>query len=370
MNREADSGTLLMIGGGHAHALAISWIKRNRPPAKRIILVSDVSHAPYSGMLPGLIGGFYTFEQTHIDLVTLAKSCGVEFIRSKISGLNLDNKTVELDNGNSISFDLLSINVGSAPSTLTVDGADDFAVPVKPVKDFLNAWESLLSLHHSGTRLMINIVGGGAGGVELALNMRKRLGCTIPITLINGAQNILPTHNRFAQKILTQKLYDRKVAVINGTEISCVRKDGVISIDGREFPSTHTFWVTTASAQSWLKESGIDATADGFVRVNTSLQSVSHDFVFAAGDIAAIDGHALAKSGVFAVRQAKPLAENLCRFISGDKLLHYKGRATGATGAISFHPSLTLSSPSQGCAKSDISINSRWDGTPQRMAKC
>ena len=76
--------------------------------------------------------------------------------------------------------------------------------------------------------------------------------------------------------------------------------------------------------QAWPIKSGLKCNASGFIEVNSFLQSVSHPHVFASGDAASMVGADLPKSGVYAVRQGKPLAENIFRYITERKLKAYK----------------------------------------------
>jgi selenide,water dikinase len=82
-------------------------------------------------------------------------------------------------------------------------------------------------------------------------------------------------------------------------------------------------YATGASIAPWPEECGLAIGDDGFIEVNNFLQSTSHDFVFAAGDAATIKDKPRPKSGVYAVRQGKPLAENLQRFATATKLKPY-----------------------------------------------
>lgn len=322
-NSSTLTKTLVLIGGGHAHALCLRGIMMRRPPGLRLVLVSDVTHAPYSGMLPGLIAGYYTFDETHIDLVRLAQVAGAEFVLGQSSGLDLKNQAVLFEERQPLAFDLLSINIGSTPSRIGVPGADEFAIPAKPVAQLLRVWESVLTLKNSGKLIQINIVGGGAGGVELALSMRQRLGPFISITLLNQAPEIMATHNAKVRRILRSILRVKNIAVRSSTKIIRVLSNKVIAEDGSEHPCTHTFWVTTAAPQHWIRKSGLAVDDDGFVKVNSFLQSTSDKFVFAAGDIASLVGAQIPKSGVFAVKQAKPLLHNLIASLEGEELIPY-----------------------------------------------
>jgi len=84
------------------------------------------------------------------------------------------------------------------------------------------------------------------------------------------------------------------------------------------------FWTTRAAPANWLADTGLALDPEGFIRVSETLQSVPHPDVFAAGDIAAIEGHAPPESGVYAMRSGPPLAYNLRRLLTGNRLVAYK----------------------------------------------
>ena len=318
---------LVLIGGGHSHVAVLKRFGMKPLPGVRLTVICRDVHTPYSGMLPGFVAGHYTFDEAHIDLGALARFANARFFQSAATGLDLVEKRIHCDNRPPVSFDLLSLNTGSTPRTAHVPGAEANAIPVKPINRFLDRWMALAerSIQHTGpTR--IAVVGAGAGGVELLLAIQFRLrklraeaGQSDPIDfhLFSDTEEILPGHNPHVIRTFRSILAERDVSVHTGSAIREVAPGLLRTESGLEITADEILWVTAAGAPSWPAEAGLEVDAQGFVKVSDTLQSVSHPDVFAAGDLAAMVNHPRPKSGVFAVRQGKPLARNLRRVLLG-----------------------------------------------------
>ena len=324
-SNRAHPRELILVGGGHTHVLLLRKLSENPLRDVRMTMVSDFEYAAYSGMLPGHIGGFYQQAELLIDLRHLCRLANVQFIHAKACGMNLKQKQVLLDSGAvPLAADLVSINVGGLPDTAGVEGAKSWAIPAKPVPCLLKGWASTMAAAENSTgRLQIILVGGGAGGVELALAMRSRLPHA-EFTIIHSEPCLLSGHNSHAQHIVHNLLLERNVAAITGARVVEVMPDSVRLDDGQRLAADFVFWVTQAVPPPWLGESGLDITREGFIRVNPTLQAINYPWIFAAGDAASIERRKLPKSGVFAVRMAKPLEHNLRAYLSGGLLKDYK----------------------------------------------
>ncbi len=321
---------LVLVGGGHSHAIALKLLAMEPIPGVRITLISDTSHTPYSGMLPGHVAGFYSYDETHMDLRCLAGFAQAQFYLDRAVGLDLVNNRVICKDRPPVFFDYLSLDIGSTPATIGVDGAAEYAIPAKPVPLFLNAWNDIVTVFSQQPEkaFTIAIVGGGAGGVELALNMDARLRQINPrasftIHLLHGQSQLLSNHNQWVSKRLKEILLARGIKLHLSTRVRSVKADRVVVNSGLDLPCDRVFWVTQASAPSWLEESGLTLDSRGFILVEDTLQSVSHSHIFAAGDIATMKNYSRPKAGVFAVRQGKPLFVNLQRILLGEKLEPY-----------------------------------------------
>ncbi len=311
---------LVLVGGGHSHVQVLKRLAMAPVGGLRVTLVSREVHSPYSGMLPGFIAGHFGWDDIHIDLAPLCSAAGARLVADTVLGLDPENNLLTFADRPPIRFDLLSINCGSAPSTNRIQDADRIGIPVKPISRFLPFWEDLLDRLRAGDakEFRIAVVGGGAGGVELALSMHHRLYqkeqlSNIDIFLVTADRKLMFTHNDAVQAHLKDELARKSIAVHCGVRVIAA-EPGLLRTDSAEtFFADEVMWVTQAAPQQWIADAGLAVDAAGFVRVNEFLQSVSHAQIFAAGDVAGIDGYPRPKSGVFAVRQGPALFENLRR---------------------------------------------------------
>ena len=289
---------LLLLGGGHAHALVLLQFRQFVSKELQVTLVNPGPVHTYSGMVPGVIAGHYAPADAQVDLSQIAARAGVELAQDTVRSIDPGAKEVGLAGGQSLRYDILSINLGSVPA-----GAGEAAIAVKPFDGFFARWRELLE--KGSMSPCIAVIGAGAAGVELAMAMKFALAGRGKVVLFSD-RNMFP--DAVAERVRNVL---RKIDVEMKTNAP-VRA---------EFDAM--FQATGPAASPVLRESSLQTDVRGFVLVDPCLRSVSHPDVFAAGDAASLEHTSVPKSGVYAVRQGAVLAENLKRAVRGMPMLDY-----------------------------------------------
>jgi len=326
---------IVLIGAGHAHALTLLAFGKKPLPGVRLTVVTRRAWTPYAGMLPGVVAGFYAFEETNIDVRPLCSFAGARLVLDEAVGIDLVRKRVVLGGGPFIPFDILSLDIGSTPNRRGVPGALASATSVKPMDGFLVRFETtrrrILSKRAEAS---ICVVGAGAAGVEMLLAIERRLKSDaqaagygtegLRFTLLSADPDILIRYPPRMRRRFHELLSSREITVTTGRAAIGV-ESGVVLVEGGErLAFDEVFWATEASPAPWLADTGLKLDAQGFIEVDATLESASHPSVFAAGDIASLRGFSLPKAGVYAVRQGPALAANLRRAATGRPLQQYK----------------------------------------------
>ncbi len=325
---------LFLVGGGHTHAIVLRKIgMHGLPPGIRLTLITNLVDTPYSGMLPCHISGLYDFDQSHIDLRPLTRFANSRLMMDEVVNIDPDQRVIHCRQHPPMAYDLLSIDIGSTPGTVSVPGAKDYAIPAKPVPQLLRAWHRYLDSLEGGSTATVGIVGGGVGGVELALNMQVRLqqvvGQNTHIHVFHRGARLATGRSRATQRQLAKVFRDRKIHTHLSESVCAVEpfaedRRRIRCESGLVVECDRVFWVTNASAAPWLAHTGLSVGKDGFILVKDTLQTLSHPDVFAVGDVATMINHLRPKAGVFAVRQGPPLYDNLYRYLAHQPLKSFK----------------------------------------------
>ncbi|HEY1935357.1 MAG TPA: selenide, water dikinase SelD [Acetobacteraceae bacterium] len=301
---------LVLLGAGHAHVEVLRRFAMRPEPGVRLTLIGREPETPYSGMLPGLIRGDYRFHEAHIDLAPLSAATGARLVIGEATSIDLPARSVAITGRPPVAFDLLSIDVGGEPAMPAGAG-----VPVKPIGSFLDRLSALEAEQPRGAR--IAVVGGGPAGTELALALAHRFGGRFRLVLVCDTPEPLTAAPPHARRVARAALVDAGVELASGVRAGALTDGRLALSDGSFLDVDAALWATGVVGPGLLAASGLACDAAGCVRVDARLRSVSHPFVFAAGDCAALEGNLRPKAGVWAVRAGAPLAANLRRTARG-----------------------------------------------------
>ena len=313
---------LVLVGGGHTHVHVLKSFGLKPMPGVRLTLIGRDVETPYSGMIPGFVAGHYTFDECHIDLAWLCASTGARLVQDEAIGIDRASRQVLLKDGPAVSYDLLSIDLGSAPNLETIPGAHQWATPVKPIAELGRHWMAFVERMRAWLGpLNVTVIGGGAGGVELALAVDHGLreaakGAQVQVTHATKDE-ILAGQAAAAQRRMRAIFQRRGLRLLEKAATVRIERGAVQLESGQWLQADAVFVVTEASAAKWFATTGLPLDERGFLAVQDTLRSTGDELIFAVGDCATVLRHPRPKAGVFAVRQGPPLAENLRRVLLG-----------------------------------------------------
>jgi len=312
---------VVLVGGGHAHALLLRRWGMKPVPGARLTLINPAATAPYTGMLPGFVAGHYARDALEIDLVRLARFAGARMIFGHVTALDRDVKRLSIEGRPDVSYDIASLDIGITSDMPDILGFTKHAIAAKPLGPFAASWQAFVANEKKGP---VVVIGGGVAGVELALAMHHRLNRTsdnVPVTIVEAGELLSGTSQATTQK-LRAALQSAGVQIIEGATPVEIATDYLMLSDGRRLDSTFTVGAAGARPFPWLADTGLKL-ANGYVSVDAMLRSVNDPNIYAVGDCADLSYAPRPKAGVFAVRAAPTLTENIRADLTGSQRSQY-----------------------------------------------
>lgn len=317
--------TLVLVGGGHAHVHAIKQLAKAPITDVAVILISTNKKQYYSGMASAYLEGLYTEADFSFDLPRLCAHSGISFIEDTVTAIDPVANSLQTAAGLRVAFDILSLDTGSELAGKNIPGAQEFAQMIKPLGNLIGLKEALEAADRP---LNIVITGAGAAGVEIALAIRSlatQKGQSFTITIIEAGSEIMSGYRPGVKQACQKRLADAKVTLLTRQRVTEITDKGLRLESAMVVPYDLIVWAAGTTASRFYRESGLPVDQGGYLLVEPSLQAVAYPHIFGAGDcIAFKDYDYVKKAGVYAIREAPFLWQNLCNSLAGKPLVGYR----------------------------------------------
>ncbi len=312
---------LVFVGGGHAHLTALSKINDYVGRGHKVTVISSSAYQYYSGMGPGMLSGSYRPQDIRFHIKKMVEDRGGDFIEDRVMSIKPQERTLSLESGRRIAYDAVSFNTGSEVSSGATAGHEGRIFTVKPIINLLAAKKAVEN-SIGQKNLRITVVGGGPAGVEVTGNVWRLvndLGGNTEITLAAGSRLLHALPERVRTYVLTS-FQARGIKVVEGLRVKTIEKEQLIFDDNTLQGFDLSLIATGVKPSTIFKDSGLPVGLDGGLLVNSHLQSIAHPEIFGGGDCINLEGHHLAKVGVYAVRENMILFNNLMASLEGKAL--------------------------------------------------
>ncbi len=315
---------LVFVGGGHAHLTALISLRDTVRAGHRVTLIGPSPYHYYSGMGPGLLSGIYRPAEARFHVKKMAQDRGATFLQDHVVLVDPARRILGLGSGAEVRYDAVSFNTGSGVPLDLLHPSGDNIFPVKPIENLLAARRKIQEAD-AGKRIRVVVVGGGSAAVELAANLghlARETGTIGGITLVSRS-SVLGDFPEKARALARGALARWGVESIEGVAAESI-DDGVVRLgNGTNLEGDMIFVATGIRPSPLFRNSGLPTGEDGGLLVNDFLQCVDHPELFGGGDCISLAGSPLARVGVYAVRQNRPLHRNLVAFLEGRPLQRF-----------------------------------------------
>jgi len=277
--------TIVVVGGGYAGLFAAHRARRAAAGAHRAdvrIIVVDTEDAWQERTRWHQVAAGETIRSR--SRRRIFRGTGVETVTGTVADIDLDSRAVHFtaDQQAPLSFDRLVYAAGSRSTTRAVPGAFDNAHTLDSA-----AASRRLALaidQQPGSRILI--VGGGLTGIQTAAQIAQRYPAARVTLLSSGAVgHELPPQ---ARQTVCQALGQLGVQIVTQEHRVQAVEPGGVRWPGGQRDADLVVWTAGFAPSGLAAQAGLQVTRTGQVVVDDALRSVSHPFVLAAGDGAAV----------------------------------------------------------------------------------
>lgn len=249
---------------------------------------------------------------------------GVELKLAKVTGVDVDRKTVALDSAEldseGLEYDTLVYALGSRWNPQGVPGVAEHAYQIASRPGALRLRERLASLTAGQT---VTVVGGGLTGVEFVTELAESRPDLDVAFVVRGELGgwLSPKGRRHLRKVV-----DRLgITVHEKAAVTGVDADQLTTAEGGAIPAAVTVWTAGFAVHPIVEATSLEVSDTGRIVVDETMRSVSHPDVYAVGDAAYAMGSKnkpLRMSCASGQPMAWQAADSIAARLTGGKLPH------------------------------------------------
>jgi NADH dehydrogenase len=265
------------------------------------------------------------------------KSPTTDFRRGTVTGVNNEDREVELADGDTVDYDYLVVAIGSSTAYYGIPGLEEHALTLKSLDDALEIHEQIQQAARSASHddpATVVVGGAGLSGIQSAGEVaafRDRHNAPIDIYLVEALEEIFPPGDAQVQGALRYQLEKRDIDILTNDPITEADEDA-IHFDERDSLEYDVFeWAGGIAGRAAFNDTELE-NEHGRVNAGADFQT-SDERVFALGDSAVIDqgGERPAPPTAQAAWDAaEVVGENVRRVMDGQPLRewHYEDKGT------------------------------------------
>jgi NADH dehydrogenase FAD-containing subunit len=209
---------------------------------------------------------------------------GVELRLAKVTGVNVERKTVAVIDANGaeeLAYDTLVYALGSGWNAQGVPGTAEYAYEIASRPGALRLRERLARLDAGQT---VVVVGGGLTGLEAASEIAEaRPDLDVALAARGGLGDWLsPKGCQHLRKVFGKL----GITAYEHAAVTGVEADRIVTTDGKAIPAAVTVWTTGFAVHPIAEATALELTGTGQIVVDGTMRSVSHPDVYAIGDAA------------------------------------------------------------------------------------
>jgi NADH dehydrogenase len=358
---------ICILGGGFGGlytALRLSQLPWESTPKPEIILVDQSDRFLFSPLLYELLTSELQTWEIAPPFVELLENTGIRFYQAVVSGIDLDQQRVQLQDGPEIPYDRLVLALGGETPLDLVPGATNYAYPFRSLTDVYRLEEKLRIITESQLeKIRVAIVGAGYSGVELACKLADRIGEKGRFRLIEISDRILQTSPEFNRQAAQKALETRGVFIDLETKVTEITQD-TISLEYKgqidTIPVDLVIWTVGTRVAPVVKNLPLKQNQRHQITTTPELQVLDHPEIFALGDLADCrdaEGKQVPATAQVAFQQADYTAWNIWASLTKRPLLPFGYQQLGEMMALGID-NATLTG-----------LGIKLDGTPAYLAR-